>query len=203
MASAATNSKREDPVSAYHRSLADFHKAVRVPDVREGDTDQGFKLEFPFPTVVSENRAPNTPQSPKSPPLFAHQAVVIFEGRQLTEFPFSQVDSTPNQHLPNTTASKTILAPPATSSSSTLPTQANASVFEVMSPAPHILTDGEIDIFRTLWTREFPTAFCQPAHAVNEWLSRQDEKIWSFGWVLFEMRWVNKDGLNQGQAQLK
>jgi hypothetical protein len=175
---AATMSKKEVAIQAYHRSLADLHKSVPVLDEAKSNHHQGFKLKFPFKTILSEKRVSNTLQPLKSPFHLGRHAGVIFEGRDLTEFPFAQPFLAPStsSDLP-LQARPNVAVPEPISNSAASPTQANRSTFQVRPPLSPRLTDNEIEIFRTLWKRQFPKAFCQPADAVNDWLFRQDEKI--------------------------
>jgi hypothetical protein len=181
MTLAATMSKKEVAIQAYHRSLAALHKSVRVLDEVESNHYQGFKLRFPFKLMLSEKKVSNKPQPLNSQYHLARQAGFIFEGRDLTEFPFSQPIVTPSNSSDFTLRTQSNITVPASASNATAsPTQVNRSTFQVRPPLSPRLTDNEIEIFRTLWKRQFPRAFCQPADAVNDWLFRQDEKIIHF-----------------------
>jgi hypothetical protein len=177
----ATMSKKEPAIQAYHRSLAALHKTVRVLDEAESKQYQGFKLKFSFKTMLPEKGVSNTPRSRKSPLHLAQEKAFIFEGRDLSEFPFTQpilVRSNSSNFTLQTQSNITVTA--SASNAATSPPQANRPVFQVRPPLSPRLTDPEIEVFQILWKRQFPRAFCQPADAVNDWLFRQDKKIISF-----------------------
>jgi hypothetical protein len=201
---AATMSKKEVAIQAYHRSLAALHKSVPVLDEVKSNNYQGFKLKFPFKTMLSEKAVSNTLQPLKSPFHLARHAGFIFEGQDLTEFPFTQPILAPSTSSdlplparPDVTALESI------SNSAAPPTQAKRSTFQVRPPLSPRLTDNEIEIFRTLWKRQFPKAFCQPADAVNDWLFRQDEKIIRFwkGRIRTEIAEMGESKSEAGSAE--
>jgi hypothetical protein len=178
---AATMSKKEPAIQVYHRSLAALHKTVRVLDEAESNKYQGLKLKFPFKTMLPEKGVSNTPRPLKSPFHLAREKTFIFEGRDLSEFPFTQpilVPSNSSNFTLQTQSNITVTA--SASNIAASPTQVKRPVFQVRPPLSPRLTNPEIEIFRTLWKRQFPRAFCQPADAVNDWLFRQDKKIISF-----------------------
>jgi hypothetical protein len=175
---AATMSRKEVAIKAYHRSLAAWHKSVPVQDEVESNHYQGFKLKFPFKTMLFEKGVSNTPRSLNSPFHLARQAAFIFEGRDLSEFPFTQPIVVPSNSSDFTLQTRSNITVTASASNvAASPAKANRLVFQVRPPVFPRLTDKEIEIFRILWKRQFPKAFCQPADAVNDWLFRQDEKI--------------------------
>jgi hypothetical protein len=173
-------SRKEVAIQAYHRSLATVHKSVPVLDEVKGNHYQGFKLKFPFQTMLSEKGVSNTLQLLKSPSHLARHAGFIFEGRDLTEFPFTQPILAPSTSDLLLQARPNVTVPESISNYAASPTQENRPTFQVRPPLSPRLTENEIEIFRTLWKRQFPKAFCQPTDAVNDWFSRQDEKIICF-----------------------
>jgi len=181
MTPAATMSRKEVAIQAYHRSLATLHKSVPVLDeVKSNHYQEEFKLKFPFKIMLSEKGVSNILQPLKSPLHLARHAGFIFEGRDLTEFPFTQPILAPSTSDLLLQARPNVTAPGSISNYAASPTQENRPTFQVRPPLSPQLTGNEIEIFRTLWKRQFPKAFCQPADAVNDWFSRQDEKIICF-----------------------
>jgi hypothetical protein len=151
MTPAATMSRKEVAIQAYHRSLATVHKSVPVLDEVKGNHYQGFKLKFPFQTMLSEKGVSNTLQPLKSPSHLARHAGFIFEGRDLTEFPFTQPILAPSTSDLLLQARPNVTVPESISNYAASPTQENRPTFQVRPPLSPRLTENEIEIFRTLW----------------------------------------------------
>ena len=201
---AATMSKKEVAIQAYHRSLAAWHKSVPVQDEVESNHYQGFKLKFPFKTMLLEKGVSNTPRPLNSPFHLARQTAFIFEGRDLSEFPFTQPIVVPSNSSDFTLQTQSNITVTASASNvAASPAQANRSIFQIRPPVSPRLTDNEIEIFRILWKRQFPKAFCQPADVVNDWLFRQDEKIIRFwkGRIRTEIAEMGESKSEAGSAE--